>query len=426
MVLNFLRPNNLSQKMMRVIFTIYLGVTFVITCMQFATEYLKAQDSILNEVTELEGTVRGPIATSLWQYDRNQVNVLVDGLIKMPIIAGVDIVDKDGATLVSRRAYSSDSEPLAVFNFQSDLFWNLNNERIPLGSLILYSSSEVVLDRVIFGFSLIVITAVIKLSILFWLFIWAFDRYLANPLKELMVQVNDVQLDQSISTRINLSNIENNELSQLQSHMNGMLSSMERDRRRLLDDEQAKRNWLEEAVAKRTAELQVANEQLKALATRDSLTGALNRGSFFETAQHILVLSRRQKSTASFVLMDLDHFKYINDTYGHFAGDQVLIHFVRTINGLLRESDLIGRVGGEEFALFLPDTDAEAAFQIAEKVRTAISTSRFEVDGVSISYTVSLGIESSSMEDQSVDTLFKRADVKLYGAKDKGRDRVEQ
>jgi diguanylate cyclase (GGDEF)-like protein len=208
--------------------------------------------------------------------------------------------------------------------------------------------------------------------------------------------------------------------------MNTMLSALEMDREQLLEDEQAKRNWLEDAVAKRTEDLQVLNKKLKELATRDSLTGILNRGSFFETAQHLLILSQRQKSPASFLLVDLDNFKRVNDTYGHFVGDKVLIHFTQTIQKSLRKSDLIGRVGGEEFAIFLPDTGNDDAFQLAEKLRKIISHSVLEVDGKVVAYTVSLGVESSEPKDHLIDELFKRADLKLYGAKDKGRDRVEK
>ncbi|WP_392385303.1 GGDEF domain-containing protein [Marinomonas primoryensis] len=394
--------------------------------MQFFSEYLKTQDSILNELKQLEETVREPISTSLWQYNENQLNVLIAGLVKMPIIEGVEVFDKDAQTMLSKRSYNSGSVPLSLFDTTSDLNWTLNGESVFLGKLVLYSSSEVVLDRVLFGFTLIAITAIIKLSILFWLFVWAFDRYLASPLKELMTQVNEVQMSPNMSKRINLSNIENNEISQLQEHMNTMLSALETDRKQLLEDEQAKRNWLEDAVAKRTEDLQILNKKLKELATRDSLTGILNRGSFFETAQHLLILSQRQKLPASFLLVDLDNFKMVNDTYGHFVGDKVLIHFTQTIQKSLRKSDLIGRVGGEEFAIFLPDTGNDDAFQFAEKLRKIISHSVLEVDGKVVAYTVSLGVESSEPKDHLIDELFKRADLKLYGAKDKGRDRVEK
>ncbi|MFT4952267.1 MAG: methyl-accepting chemotaxis protein, partial [Pseudoalteromonas tetraodonis] len=280
MFASYRSPNSLSKKMMRVIFSIYLFVTCLITSMQFLTEYLKTQNSISYELKQLQETVQGPVSTSLWQYDQTQLGVLVDGLIKMPVIEGVDVFDKHGKSMISKRSYTQASLPLSIFETKSELYWTLNGTRVFLGTLVLYSSSEVVLDRVLFGFFLIAITAMIKLSILFGLFIWAFDRYLARPLKELMQQVNEVQSSKNVRKRINLSHIENNELSQLQDHMNTMLFSMERDRERLLEDEKSKRDWLEEAVTKRTKDLQVLNEKLKTLATRDSLTGILNRGSF--------------------------------------------------------------------------------------------------------------------------------------------------
>jgi diguanylate cyclase (GGDEF)-like protein len=241
-----------------------------------------------------------------------------------------------------------------------------------------------------------------------------------------MAQVNAVKLNKDLNIRIKLSNIETNELTQLQDHMNNMLSEIESDQKQLLDNEKASKKWLEMAVAKRTEELRVSNEKLQELATRDSLTGVLNRGSFFETAQHLFILSQRQKTVASFIMIDLDHFKIVNDTHGHFIGDKVLIHFTDKIKTFLRKSDLIGRIGGEEFAIFLPDTKMGDAFHIADKIRMAISDSIVEVDSQTVTYTVSLGIESSVLTDHSVTDLFKRADLKLYKAKDKGRNRIEK
>lgn len=426
MILSYLCPNSLSQKMMRVVFSIYLGVTCLITGMLFAGEYLKTQNSIQNELGQLEGTVLGSVSASLWQYDYNQLDRLVDGLVRMPIIEGVDILNENAEKVISERSYSANSVPWSIFESKSDLSWTLEQESIPLGSLVLYSSSKVVLDRVLFGFILIAVTAIIKLSILFWLFIWAFNRYLASPLKELMSQVNEVQLNQNEGKRINLSGSDVNELSQLQDHMNEMLTNMDEGRERLLKAEKAKRSWLESAVEKRTEELLALNEKLKYLAARDSLTGTLNRGSFFETAQHLLDLSQRQNSSASFILMDLDYFKSINDTHGHFVGDEVLIHFANKIESMLRKSDLIGRVGGEEFALFLPDTGMEDAYHIADKLRQAISDTTLEFDGKTVRYTVSLGVDTSKSKDDSITDLFKRADLKLYSAKEKGRDYVEK
>jgi len=423
---SFIRPTNLSKKVSGVIFSIYLGVTCLITGAQFYAEYLITQSSILSELKQVEATVIAPMSSNLWQYNLNQLDVLSAGLLEMPIIEGVDIVDANGKLIMSKRSYAAASIPLSIFDARTDLKWVLNDKEIYLGSLTLYSSSEIVLDRVIYGFSLIAIAAVIKLFILFSLFIWAFDRYLAIPLKEFMSQVNKVQADKRMNKRIHLSTVDNNELTQLQSHMNSMLCAMQKDRQRLLEDEQAKRNWLEEAVAKRTEALQVLNEKLENLAKRDSLTGILNRGGFFDSAQNLLILCARQNSSASLILMDLDHFKLVNDTYGHFIGDKVLQYFTQTIRSFLRESDIFGRLGGEEFAIFLSGADINEASKLAVKLRKAISESTLELDGKTITYTVSIGVESSNPNDHSIDDLFKRADIKLYGAKDKGRDRVER
>ncbi|MBV17801.1 MAG: GGDEF domain-containing protein, partial [Thalassospira sp.] len=192
MFTEYLRPKNLSQKVMRVTFSIYLGVTFLVTSVQFLTEYIKTQDSILSELEQLEQTVQNPIATSMWQYNQKQMDALVEGLLKMPIIVGVDIFDKHEEKIISKRSYTEGAAPLSIFDKKSDLAWELNDKKITLGALTLYSSSEVVLNRVLFGFALIAITAIIKLSVLFWLFVWAFDRFLARPLKELMSQVDEV------------------------------------------------------------------------------------------------------------------------------------------------------------------------------------------------------------------------------------------
>jgi diguanylate cyclase (GGDEF)-like protein len=426
MFARFLHPKNLSQKMMRVILSIYLVVMCLITSLQFLTEYMRTKNSILNELKQLEETVSGPIAANLWQYNQKQLTVLITGLVAMPIIVGVDVLDKHAENIISKRTYMPGSTPLSIFDTQTDLHWMLHDKKILMGSLILYSSSQVILDRVLFGFKLIALTAIIKLSILFYLFVWAFNRYLAIPMQELMAQVKDVELSKDLNKRINLPHIENNELSQLQGYMNKMLAAIESDHDQLLKDEKAKREWLEDAVAKRTEALQISNNKLKDLATKDSLTDILNRGGFFQTAQHLLMLSQRQKSDASFILMDLDYFKNINDTYGHFIGDKVLINFTQIIQSFLRKSDLIGRVGGEEFAVFLSDTGIDGAFQLADKIRKAIGNSPLEIEGKIISYTVSLGVDSSQEKDYSIDQLYKRADLKLYSAKDKGRNRVEK
>jgi len=172
-------------------------------------------------------------------------------------------------------------------------------------------------------------------------------------------------------------------------------------------------------------------EQLRALATRDSLTGAANRRHFVELSQREHERSLRAGSPLSLCLFDADHFKNINDHYGHVAGDHVLSAMAAAARGALRTSDVLGRLGGEEFAMLLPDTDLAGALLVAERVRAAVAATEVqggEVRGAdapgSIRVTISIGV-AERRGDEPVEALLKRADRALYAAKDLGRDRVQ-
>jgi diguanylate cyclase (GGDEF)-like protein/PAS domain S-box-containing protein len=165
-------------------------------------------------------------------------------------------------------------------------------------------------------------------------------------------------------------------------------------------------------------------EKLRELATRDSLTGAANRRHFVELAQRERERSLRSKSALSLCLFDADHFKRINDDYGHVAGDHALTTMARAAQGALRAADVLGRLGGEEFAILLPDTDLTGALVVAERVRVAVASSVVRSsEGSEISVTISVGV-AQLKADESLEQLLKRADVALYAAKDHGRDRV--
>ncbi len=170
----------------------------------------------------------------------------------------------------------------------------------------------------------------------------------------------------------------------------------------------------------------VAN-QLEELATHDGLTGCLNRSTTDAMLVHELQRGRRLGAPVSFVLLDLDHFKLINDRHGHRAGDAVLRHFAQTVRSLLRESDVLGRTGGEEFGLILPGTDLPGAVRLVEKVRQAMETKQAIGDrSQPIPATVSAGIAVALSDDEvAPEHLYGRADKALYSAKRAGRNRVE-
>ncbi|WP_404381575.1 diguanylate cyclase [Caenispirillum salinarum] len=168
-----------------------------------------------------------------------------------------------------------------------------------------------------------------------------------------------------------------------------------------------------------------AEAKLVELATTDGLTGALNRRAFMERATEAHALARRHGRPFSIAMIDADHFKAINDTHGHEAGDAVLKALVTAIAGELRETDGLGRLGGEEFAAMLPETDHAGAAVVAERIRLAVAETHVPYEGIVLSMTVSVGLATTDAgTGETLEGILKRADDALYAAKTKGRDRV--
>lgn len=163
--------------------------------------------------------------------------------------------------------------------------------------------------------------------------------------------------------------------------------------------------------------------RIAALATTDVLTGLPNRRGFDLLAAQAMQEAARRQSPLSALLIDLDHFKQLNDTHGHLAGDHVLTGFARSLQGNLRQSDIVCRWGGEEFILLLKDTGSSTARQVAEKIRQQTEEAVFPFNGVNLRVTTSIGV-TELQGDDSMDHLIGRADRALYRAKQSGRNRV--
>lgn len=171
-------------------------------------------------------------------------------------------------------------------------------------------------------------------------------------------------------------------------------------------------------------ELQRANAQLHELAIRDHLTSSLNRRHFYEVAEAELQRAQRYDAAMSLLLLDLDDFKGVNDRHGHACGDAVLCQLVERVQGCLRNSDVLARLGGEEFVILLPETDLEAARLLADRLRLAIAEHPFEHGPVRVGLSASWGVATVHPDDADIDALLDRADRALYAAKDSGRNRV--
>lgn len=181
---------------------------------------------------------------------------------------------------------------------------------------------------------------------------------------------------------------------------------------------------LNETLSVEIEQRKLLEDDLRQLATTDSLTGLFSRRHFFELGLREIKRRSRREAPLSLVMMDLDHFKKINDRYGHAAGDQALRIFSGLCRNVLREADIPARIGGEEFAILLPDTDLDQAFKAAERLREQTAAETIRHDGLEFQLTVSLGVTLVFETERRLDAALSRADKAMYQAKAQGRNRT--
>lgn len=165
-------------------------------------------------------------------------------------------------------------------------------------------------------------------------------------------------------------------------------------------------------------------EKFYQMAIKDALTGVSNRYHLMTTAKKEFNRAGRYQRPLSVMMLDIDHFKQVNDTYGHDVGDEVLKQVARVSLASLRSGDLFGRLGGEEFMVLLPETDLRKATVVAKRLCVAVAESPFELNGKQISLTISAGVSSIRADDADISLVLKRADQALYEAKQQGRNQA--
>ncbi|WP_321469430.1 diguanylate cyclase [Halarcobacter sp.] len=198
---------------------------------------------------------------------------------------------------------------------------------------------------------------------------------------------------------------------------------------KLLEEEklliiQKAKNNLEVKVQERTKELEESKKKLEILANKDYLSDLYNRRPLFEISNKLINLAKRDNSDISVLLFDIDKFKVINDTFGHKAGDEVIRYFAKLLKEDRRTSDIVARIGGEEFVIFQPSTKKEDAYNVAQDIRKKVENLEIKTNNKTIKFTVSCGVASLTKEDKKLDELIARADKKLYEAKNTGRNKV--
>lgn len=253
-------------------------------------------------------------------------------------------------------------------------------------------------------------------AIVFALLGYRFARRNCLPIEQLVLTLRGIE--QGNRAPVYPANRQIPEIGQLISSIASMTRALF-ERERELETRNAA---LETLVDERTEALSTANSELDRLTTHDALTGANNRRRLDERLREYFAEMQRTRSDYTLLIVDVDHFKQINDTFGHDAGDRVLKQLAMLLEQDTRETDFVARYGGEEFVVILPNTRAAEGEIVAEKLRSAVAALFIpEVGGI----TVSIGLSGSDLEDTAETTVLHRADAALYSAKRNGRNRVE-
>lgn len=166
------------------------------------------------------------------------------------------------------------------------------------------------------------------------------------------------------------------------------------------------------------------NDRLQDMASHDPLTKVLNARAYYQACEQLILQLKRSNLTYSVLFVDLDHFKLINDSHGHAAGDEVLKRVANVLQSQLRQTDLLGRIGGEEFSIFLPDTPLAGAMKLAESIRLAIEQCRPSIGQQNLTVTASVGVAAQTVKLSGMQAIQQHADEAMYEAKKAGRNRV--
>ncbi len=441
---HFFFPSTIGARLFRIVLSVYLVIAFAVTMVLVVEEVLSAKDAVVHTISIYEKSVANTLGGALWNMDDEDLGFLAQGMLELPEVYGVVIRDgQTKATIIKvgwiqgaggKTEFVSPSRKQAN---GSSLYWysKLFHLEFPvryahelgteeLGTVTIYSSSQVVLERVWGRIALIMAGAFIKTLATWFVFLYFNRRILSEPLSAFVRAVEGVDLEHAKDSSIRLEMPGDNELTDLRDSFNSMLA-------RLQEETEAKDQYaqnleelkeeLEKRVQERTRQLEEKNLKLELLSKTDQLTGLYNRRHLEEVLRYEIKRCERYNHALSLILLDLDYFKRVNDTYGHDVGDRVLSDVAATLRRHTRQSDVIGRWGGEEFLILAIETSKEFANSLAENLRNELQKNKHNQAGCVAG---SFGVAEYQPGDDVI-ALIKRADMALYAAKAKGRNRVE-
>lgn len=409
----FRKQFNLSKQLLRSILVIYLFLTFIMTIIHLSVDYQYTKNNIQDELKQIAKTFHPSLQTALWELNNEQLHSIVNGMMYIPLIYGVEINDSSNKELLSKFQNGVNKKENLEYSYTFNINYQMNDNLIYLADITIYSDDQVIFERLKVSFLMIVLNAMIKTTVLIFLFVIAFKKYLEQPLQDLTNTIVRLRVEDINNRKISVDMKYDNELKILQNEFNELLNKITIEESKRFELLQEINNKLEFEVEKRTKELEH-------IAITDGLTNLYNRAKMDIELQKLEGIFKRYGRLFSVIIIDIDYFKAINDTFGHQVGDLVLKQFAKILKENIRNTDFIGRWGGEEFLIACPETSEENAKKLALNLKNIIENTIFEKVGKK---TMSLGIAQIS-EDLDLDNLINNADKALYFAKENGRNQV--
>jgi len=419
------RKHHIATKIFILLFSGYIFVTIILTSLYLTNRF----NEIKQEGFDNQHMLLVALAPSLGQVtfdgDIDQLKSLLQGIIQSPSITGISYSDithtmdlKLGSIpdyeLVSYQKNNTKTSFHNINQFQVDSLFGLSgnviyNDRI-IGKIIISSSQSIILKELNSEILIIILGILIQTLFLWIFFRWVSIFYLHRRLTDITDGLNNLEPVTGKFIPLKVDNSERDEIWTIQKSFNRMAGKLQATHNKL----QAYNQELEEKVQKRTAELE-------RISITDRLTGLYNRHKIDSVLENEFKRSNRFSNTFSLILIDIDNFKSVNDTFGHQTGDKVLTEVANILLNSIRSIDIIGRWGGEEFLIIATETELEGAILLAESIRIKVEKHSFSEVG---SKTLSIGVSSYKKAD-TIKSLIFRADSALYVAKDKGKNQVQ-
>jgi diguanylate cyclase (GGDEF)-like protein len=403
------------QKVVLILFTVLLTALTVSSLLLLKELETRTLRDIQRNGNDISRYVSKSLAYSVVGYDYHTIQLLLDEITQSEDVVYAKVLSSKGNLMAEVDRRTGDGTNLV--RFESEIIF----DDTPVGRLELGISTVGMLAQLeeqkgkLFWREALVILLIalgefLALSFFIVRPITTISRVLGDGLDSSGVIPRDIPLDSA------------DELGDVARQFNHMRRALNDANRRL----QSKIESADIELHQKAAELKAINKELKRLSVTDPLTGLYNRRYFESLVANEIASALRYRESGSLLILDLDHFKSVNDMHGHDAGDQVLRETALLLQANVRESDIVCRLGGEEFVVYCRKADRDAALHIAEKLRTALANHEFDVNDASLRLTTSVGLDTLLADDstRNLATLYKRADIALYYSKTKGRNRA--